>query len=239
MNRRRARVVSGLAVMCIAGVTSVAGVRGAGASSITSQDLREWLSYIASDELGGRAVYTAGLGLAAAYIEEHVRAWGLKPAGDRGYLQTVKVRGVKSTSRASVTVDVNGETRTFADGSGITLPKNMGGKRRFTVDRVEFAGYGLDAPAVNHMDFKGKDVRNACVVWLGANGPKGLDQVFYRRVLNGRNRYATEQLGAAAAIGQTSGAGGGRAGRAGGSSGSSGSGGSGGGGRGAPLPAPD
>ena len=60
--------------------------------------------------------------------------------------------------------------------TGITLPKNMGGKRRFTVDRVEFAGYGLDAPAANHMDFRGKDVKNAVVVWLGTNGPKGLDQ---------------------------------------------------------------
>ena len=138
---------------------------------------------------------------------------------------------MKSTSHASITVDVNGETRTFADGSGITLPKNMGGKRRLTVERVEFAGYGLDAPAANHMDFRGKDVKNAVVVWLGTNGPKGLDQSLYRRVLNGRNRYATEQLGAAAAIGQTGagGAAGGAPGRAGGA----------GGGRGAPLPAPD
>ena len=63
---------------------------------------------------------------------------------------------------------VNGETRTFADGDGITFPKNMGGKRRFTVDRVEFAGYGLDAPGAGHMDFRGKDVKDAAVVWLGA-----------------------------------------------------------------------
>ena len=129
-------------------------------------------------------------------------AWGVKPAGDHGsYLQTVRVLGVKTTSHATVSVTVNGETRTFADGEGITFPKNMGGKRRFTVDRVEFAGYGLDAPGAAHMDFRGKDVKDAAVVWLGANGPKNLDQSVYRRVLTGRNRYATEQLGAAASIG--------------------------------------
>src|SRR5262245_47746548 len=239
MNRRR-RNLCWSAALCIACVTSAAAVTAAGgASSIKSQDLREWLSYIASDELQGRAVYTTGLGLAAAYVEEHLAAWGLKPGGDHGFLQTVKVLGVKTTSRASVTVDINGETRTFMEGSGIRLQRNMGGKHRFTVDRVEFAGYGIDAPAVNHVDFKGKDVRNAVVVWLGTSGPKGLDLTAYRRVLAGRSRYATEQLGAAAAIGQGGAAAtAGRAGRAGGAGERGGSGASG-GGRGAPLPTPD
>jgi len=239
MNRRRANLCWS-AALCIVCVTSAAaGAAAGGASSIKSQDLREWLSYIASDELQGRAVYTTGLGLAAAYIDEHLTAWGLKPGGDRGFLQTVKVLGVKTTSHASVTVDINGETQTFMDGSGIRLPRNMGGKRRFTVDRVEFAGYGLDAPAANHVDFKGKDVRDAVVVWLGTSGPKGLDQTAYRRVLAGRSRYATEQLGAAAAIGQGGAAAtAGRAGRA-GAPGEGGGSGASGGGRGAPLPTPD
>src|SRR3954465_2007352 len=123
---------------------------GGGAPGIaptTNPDLREWVTYVASDELEGRAVFTTGFGLAAAYISDHLHAWGVAPAGDRGsYLQTVRVLGVKTTSHASVSVTVNGETRTFADGDGITFPKNMGGKRRFTIDRVEFAGYGLGRP---------------------------------------------------------------------------------------------
>ena len=186
----------------VAGAVSVAAAAGGGIGLIKSQDLKEWLSYIASDELQGREVYSAGMGLAAAYIENHLRSWGVKPGGDRGgYLQSVHVLGVRTTSHARITVEVNGETRTFADGDGITLPKNMGGKRRFTVDRVEFAGYGLDAPGAGHTDYRSKDVKGAAVIWLGAYGPKGLDQTKYRRVLTGRNRYATEQLGAAAAIG--------------------------------------
>ena len=40
---------------------------------------------------------TTGIGLAAAYIEDHIHAWGLKPAGDHGsYLQTVKVIGYRT-----------------------------------------------------------------------------------------------------------------------------------------------
>ncbi len=225
--------VAAAVVAAMAGVSAASG----GAEAIKTPDLRDWLTYISSDELEGRAVFTAGFGLAAAYVEDHLRAWGVKPAGDRGsYLQTVRVLGVKTTSRATVSVTVNGETRTFADGDGITFPRNMGGTRRFTVDRVEFAGYGLDAPGAGRMDFRGKDVKDAAVVWLGANGPKNIDQSVYRRVLTGRNRYATEQLGAAASIGPGSEAGAGRAGGAGGSGGPGRSGGS---GLGAPLPAAD
>ena len=49
-------------------------------------DLKEWLTYLASDQLQGRPTYTEGLGLAASYIAEHLKAWGVKPAGDDGSL---------------------------------------------------------------------------------------------------------------------------------------------------------
>ena len=196
-----------------AGVTLL-GAAG-GRSSITGPELREWLSYIASDELQGRAVYSAGFGLAGAYVEDHLRAWGARPAGDHGsYLQTVRVLGVRTTSHSTVTVTVNGKSRTFADGSGVTFPRNMGGKRKLTVDRVEFVGYGLDAPGASHTDYRGKNVAGEAVVWLGATGPKEVDPGTYRRLLSGRSRYATDTLGAAAAIGVAAAAG--AAGRAGG-----------------------
>ena len=104
MGRRRlaCRGVATLGAVCVASAV----LTGAGGlPAIKRSDLKEWLSYIASDELQGRAVYTAGIGLAAAYIEDH----------------------------------------------------------------------GLDAPAANHMDFRGRNVKGAVVVWLGAAGPKGLD----------------------------------------------------------------
>ena len=243
MSRRRPGFRGWVAAAYVVAAVSAVAAAGGGRGAIKSQDLKEWLTYISSDELQGRAVFSAGFGLAAAYIEDHLRGWGVKPAGDHGsYLQTVRVLGVKATSHSTVTVDVNGETRTFSDGDAITFPKNMGGKRRFTVDRVEFAGYGLDAPGGGHADFRGKDVKDAAVVWLGSNGPKDLDQSVYRRLLAGRNRYATEQLGAAASIGPHAADGAGRGAR-GGASGANGAGGANdaapGGGRGDPIPAAD
>ena len=197
---KRRRVAGGwVAALIFAAVSAGTAAAGGG---IRSQDLREWLSYIASDSLQGRAVFTAGYGLAAGYVQDHLRSWNVEPAGDPGsYLQTVRVLGVKTTSRSSLTVEVNGEARTFVEGAGIALPRNMGAKRHFTVDRVEFAGYGLDAAGAGRLDFRDKDVKGAAVVWLGTNGPKGLDQALYRRLLTGRGRYVTEQLGAAASLG--------------------------------------
>ena len=200
MNLRRAALMASAVVVALATLPAQAASR-ASAPAIDVRDLREWLTYIASDDLQGRAVFSAGLGLAASYIETHLREWGVKPAGDGGsYLQTVRVVGVKATSHSSVTVEVGGEKRTFADGDGIRFPKNLGAKQQRTLNRVEFVGYGLDVPFVGHEDYRGKDVSGAAVIWLGAAGPSTLDSSRIR-LLNNRNRYATDDRQAAAVIG--------------------------------------
>lgn len=199
MSRRRSRFIcAGILAVAILRVTEAAP-----ASLISTGDLRAWLSYIASDQLQGRANYSAGLGLAAAYIQDHLRTWNVTPAGDvRSYLQTVRVNSVKAVSRSSVTVQIGREARTFKDGEGVFFPGNSGGKRTLTLDRVEFVGYGLDVPAANHTDLRGKDVRGAVVVWIGSRGPAALDEQRYSRLLTGRSRHAIEDLGAAAAMTQ-------------------------------------
>jgi Zn-dependent M28 family amino/carboxypeptidase len=188
-------------VALVAGLGFGTSQAAGGRASIAAADLRTWLTYLASDELAGRAVFSEGLGLAAGYIQSHLAEWRLKPAGDNStFLQTVRVRGVKVVSRSSLSVKVGGQTRVFKDGEGVTFSRNVGGKRTLAVDRVEFAGYGLDAPGAKHLDFAGRSLEGAAVVFLGA-GPSSVDLSTYRRVLNGRSRYATDQLRALATIG--------------------------------------
>lgn len=171
------------------------------APPIQATELRQWLTYLASEELEGRRTFSEGLGLAAAYIAGELKSMGVKPGGDNGsYFQRVAVLGVKSTNRSSLTVEVNGRKRTFRDGEGISFPRNVGGRRSFTADAVEFVGYGLDAPLANHNDYAGVTVRDKVAVWLGPRGPAGLDARTFRRALAGRSRYAIEQ-GALATIG--------------------------------------
>ena len=68
------RSIRAWAFACVITGAVSAGASGAGRASITSQELREWLSYIASDELAGRAVFSSGFGLAAAYISATPKA---------------------------------------------------------------------------------------------------------------------------------------------------------------------
>jgi hypothetical protein len=195
-------VVLALALALTSGVGAVATRAADGHGRIEPGDLRRWLTYLASDELEGRATFSEGLGLAAAYLADQLRSFGIRPGGDHGsYFQRVRVLGVKSTNRSTLTVEVDGRTRTFKDGEGLSFPRNVGGKRRLVVEDVEFLGYGLDAPLANHSDYAGRDVRGKAVVWLGAAGPEGLDPRQYRRLLGARHRYATEQKLAAATLG--------------------------------------
>jgi hypothetical protein len=160
------------------------------------------VSYLASDELGGRGNYSAGLGLAAEYIQQHLRSWGVTPAGDAGsFLQLVRVMRVRSRSRSSVTVQGPSGSRTFRDGEGVIFPAYSGGARTLRLNRVMFTGYGLHAPTIAPDDFRDTDVSGKAIIWLGADGPRGVDTALYHRVLAQRPSHALENLGARAAIG--------------------------------------
>src|SRR5258708_32595343 len=89
------------------------GPQSGGPDSITPAELKEWLSYIASDQLQGRQVYTEGLGLAAAYIADHLKEGGVKPGGDDGsYFQAAKLLGVHGNADPSGTATGNGTRQT-------------------------------------------------------------------------------------------------------------------------------
>ena len=80
-----------------------------GRDHITASELKEWLTYIASDEFEGRNTFSEGLGLAAGYIAGQLKAFWVKPGGPNGsYFQRVAVLGVKSDNKSTVTVEVNG-----------------------------------------------------------------------------------------------------------------------------------
>ncbi len=170
-------------------------------AAIQSSDLSQWLGFIASDELQGRQVFTEGLGLAAEYIAQHLAEWHVTPMGDDGtYFQTVKVLGVRTTSHSSVTLEVNGQRRTFRDGEGVTFPRKMGGSQTLKAREVQFVGYGLRLPAAHLDDYAGVHPEGKVIVFLG-QGPD-VPELSYR-LLNARSRNALAG-GAIATIGPAS-----------------------------------
>jgi glutamate dehydrogenase/leucine dehydrogenase len=67
---------------------------GVSYSKISETDMKDWLSYLASDELQGRQVFTEGYGRATQYVADQLKSFGVKPIGVNGtYFQPVKLKG--------------------------------------------------------------------------------------------------------------------------------------------------
>jgi len=133
-------------------------------AEISPADMKEWLSYLASDQLQGRQIYTEGYGLAASYVGDHLKSWRVKPIGENGtYFQTVRSKGYKVTRNSTITV---GST-TFKQGDHVTFPPLGGGKQTLTFDGVELVGYGLKD------DLDGRDLKDKLLVVLPNLSPAG------------------------------------------------------------------
>jgi hypothetical protein len=134
--------------------------RNVGYAQVSQDEMKEWLNYLASDELQGRQVFTEGYGRASQFIAGLLKSWNVKPLGVNGtYFQPVTLKGYRVTRNSSVTIsNANGQTRTFKHGDHVTFAANSGGKQALTFDGVEFVGYGLEA------DYKGRDLKGKLIV---------------------------------------------------------------------------
>lgn len=64
--------------------------------SITATELKDWLTFIASDKLEGRDTPSRGLDFAAKYLAAHLSGLGIKPAGGDGiYFQKFPLKHSK------------------------------------------------------------------------------------------------------------------------------------------------
>jgi hypothetical protein len=129
--------------------------------AISPDEMKEWLTYLSSDQLQGRQIFTEGFGLAAQYVADHLKQWGVKPlATDGTYFQPVKLKAYRVTRNSTVTVEVNSQAKTFKHGDHVTFPVNGGGSQTLTFSSVEFVGYG------QANDFQGRDLKDKLVVTI-------------------------------------------------------------------------
>jgi hypothetical protein len=64
-----------------------------GVDTIVAAQLRDYLTFIASDEMEGRDTPSRGLDTTAKFLAMNLARWGFKPAGDNGtYLQRIELR---------------------------------------------------------------------------------------------------------------------------------------------------
>jgi len=162
---RARRIAATALIVLFAGALPVVGAQapapatGVAFAKISEGDAKEWLTYLSSDALQGREVFTEGYGLAAAYVADRLKDWGIKPLGDDGtYFQNVKLKGYQVKRNSTVTIEANGTTKTFKYPEHVTFGANSGGKQTLTFNGVEFVGYGLPA------DYQGRDLKGKLIV---------------------------------------------------------------------------
>jgi hypothetical protein len=125
-------------------------------SEVKESELRDWLTVLASDQMQGRQVFTEGYGRATQYIAGLLKEFGVKPIGADGtYFQPVRLKTYRSTINSSVTVESNGQTRTFKHGDHVTFATNAGAKQTLTFNGIEFMGHALTSD-IQARDLKGK-----------------------------------------------------------------------------------
>ena len=133
--------------------------------STSSRDLKDYVTFLASDSLKGRKPGTAEINVAAAFIRDHFQKAGLTLMGEKGFQWFDIVTDVTLGAKNSLTLS------TYA----ATLKKDfipLSFSTSATVDApVIFAGYGfdIDLDSLKWSDYKGVDVKGKWVMVFRAD----------------------------------------------------------------------
>ncbi|HEX8637608.1 MAG TPA: M28 family peptidase [Pyrinomonadaceae bacterium] len=139
------------------------------ADEITANQLRDYLYYVASDEMEGRDTPSRGLDLTAKFIGTMLARWGFKPAGDDGtFYQKIELNRAAINPTAT-TVTINGQN--LAYGTDFIANPTAG-----TISNAPlvFGGNGWMIKSKNLDPLKGVDARGKAVVIYSDNLPRGM-----------------------------------------------------------------
>lgn len=150
-----------------AAATAASSVRTA--EQITAAQLRDYLYFIASDDLEGRDTPSRGLDIAAKFIATNLSRWGLKPAGDAGtFFQRYTLQ--RNKINPSETTAAVGEQR-FAFGNDFLA---RAGGTTTAAGALVYVGHGWVIKSKNINAYEGIDVRDKIMIVSGEGLPKGV-----------------------------------------------------------------
>lgn len=135
---------------------------------ISAKQLREYLTFIASDELEGRDTPSRGLDIAAMFIAQHLSSWGIKPAGDNGsYFQKIPLR-LNKIDTDKTRLEINGQSYAYGkDFLASQVGANIAGAP------LVFVGNGWVIKSKNIDPYAGLDIKDKVVVVVNTL-PKGI-----------------------------------------------------------------
>jgi hypothetical protein len=146
--------------------TTVMAARGV--DTIAAPQLKDYLSFIASDEMEGRDTPSRGLDTTAKFIAMNLDRWGFRPAGDDGtFFQHIKLRR-DQLDGAHSSAEINGQKFNFGeDFLSNAVPATITGP-------LVYVGHGWVIKSKNIDSYQGVEVKDKIVVVYGEGFPKGI-----------------------------------------------------------------
>lgn len=123
---------------------------------------------LSADDFHGRGPTQAGEVETLDFLDRRFAALGLRPAGDRGFRQTVKLLRW-TREKASFALELGGSARTLVPGVEIAATSRIVGTDALTRVPVVFVGYGIVEPRLGYDPYRGVDVRGKLVVALAGD----------------------------------------------------------------------
>lgn len=150
-----------------------------GVETINADQLRDYLSFIASDEMEGRDTPSRGLDITARFLALNLDRWGFKPAGDDStFFQKMALRR-DAIDGAKSSAEINGQKFVFGEDF---LPNAV----QATLDGpLVFAGNGWVIKSKNLNPYEGLNVKDKIIVVMGQPFP-GFPRGITRADLAGR-----------------------------------------------------
>jgi hypothetical protein len=132
---------------------------------ITAEEIKEHITFLASDDLEGRDSGTEELFAAAVYISDEFKNYGLEPIFKESFTQEFPfIKTIELTDKNSLTfLFKENEVKPELEEDYITVP--FSGNAEVNAKLV-FAGFGISAPDLEYDDYDGIDVKDKIVIVL-------------------------------------------------------------------------
>ena len=138
------------------------------ADYITAAQLKDYLYFIASDEMEGRGTPSRGLDATARFIATNLSRWGLQPAGDDGlYFQRIALRR-KLVDPAQTYAEFGGQRFTFGNDFIVNVVPGT-----FNAP-VVYVSHGWVIKSKNIDAYQGIDVKDKIVLLAETGLPPGV-----------------------------------------------------------------
>ena len=137
------------------------------ADEITANQLKDYLYYVASDEMEGRDTPSRGLDLTAKFMATMLSRWGFKPAGDNGtFFQKMALRR-DTVDAANAFVEIGGKKFAY----GEDFMRVFGNDKGDVSAPIVYAGNGWMIKSKNVNSYQNLDVKGKYIAVYGEGIP--------------------------------------------------------------------